>query len=86
MSSGFCFSSQVLDDVNHSDNQNPTHLSASLYDMITPENETLKPVGEFNTGRIVFNGNHGEHWLNGVKVVEYDLGSARFDSLFQAGQ
>ncbi len=77
------FEYQVLDDVNHSDNQNPTHLSASLYDMITPENETLKPVGEFNTGRIVFNGNHGEHWLNGVKVVEYDLGSARFDSLFQ---
>lgn len=77
------FEYQVLDDERHSDNQNPTHLAASLYDMITAENSTLKPVGEYNTGRIVFNRNHGEHWLNGVKVVEYDLGSARFDSLFQ---
>ncbi len=77
------FEYQVLDDERHSDNQNPTHLSASLYDMITAENGTLKPVGEYNTGRVIFNGNHGEHWLNGVKVVEYDLGSACFDSLFQ---
>ena len=80
------FEYQVLDDEKHSDNQNPTHLSASLYDMITAENAMLNPVGEYNTGRIIFNGNHGEHWLNGVKVVEYDLGSARFDSLFQASK
>ena len=77
------FEYQVLDDERHPDNQNPTHLSASLYDMITAENGTLKPVGEYNTGRIIFNGNHCEHWLNGTKVVEFDIGSARFDSLFQ---
>lgn len=77
------FEYQVLDDERHSDNQNPTHLAASLYDMITAENSTLKPVGEYNTGHIILQRNHGEHWLNGVKVVEYDLGSARFDSLFQ---
>jgi hypothetical protein len=40
-------------------------------------------VGEFNTSRIFFNGNHGEHWLNGVKVVEFELATARFDSLYQ---
>jgi hypothetical protein len=28
----------------------------------------------------VFRGNHGEHWLNGSKVVEFDLGSAQMDS------
>ncbi len=77
------FEYQLLDDVNHSDNQNITHLTASLYDMIPAINAPVKPVGEFNTGRIVFNGNHGEHWVNGVKVVDYDLGTARFDTLFQ---
>lgn len=77
------FEYQVLDNEKHSDNLNPTHLAASLYDMITAENSTLKPVGEYNTGRIILQGNHGEHWLNGVKVVEYDLGSVHFDSLFQ---
>jgi hypothetical protein len=39
-------------------------------------------VGSFNEARIVFNQGHGEHWLNGVKVVEFDLGSAAFDSAF----
>ncbi|MGZ5135698.1 MAG: 3-keto-disaccharide hydrolase, partial [Flavitalea sp.] len=30
------------------------------------------PVGEYNTTKIVVNGAHREHWLNGVKVVEYE--------------
>ncbi|WP_457840936.1 3-keto-disaccharide hydrolase, partial [Staphylococcus aureus] len=34
-----------------------------------------RPVGEWNQSRIVFRGTHGEHWLNGEKVVEYDLGT-----------
>lgn len=74
---------QVLDDEKHSDNVNPTHRAGSLYDMIAAENKTLKPVGEWNQSRIVVDGSHGEHWLNGVKVVEYDTDTAEFDSLFQ---
>jgi hypothetical protein len=35
-----------------------------------------KAVGEWNQGRLVVNGNHVEHWLNGEKVVDYDLYSA----------
>ena len=38
---------------------------------------------EFNSSRIIFNGEHGEHWLNGVKVVEFELGSALLDDAFQ---
>jgi hypothetical protein len=38
-------------------------------------------VGEWNRARVVFRGNHGEHWLNGEKLVEYDLGTPRMDSL-----
>jgi hypothetical protein len=39
-------------------------------------------VGSYNQGRIVFRGTHGEHWLNGAKVLEFELGSASFDSAF----
>lgn len=74
---------QVIDDVNHPDNLNPTHLAASLYDMIQSKGGVAKPVGEFNTSRIVFNNKHGEHWLNGVKVVEYDIDSPEFNALYQ---
>lgn len=74
---------QVLDNDNHSDNVNPTHRAASLYDMIKAKGISLKPVGEFNSAKIVFNNNHGEHWLNGKKVVEYDIDTQEFEELFQ---
>jgi hypothetical protein len=38
-------------------------------------------VGEFNQFRLVLRGSHGEHWLNGVKVVEYDLASPSLKEL-----
>ncbi|MCB9206350.1 MAG: DUF1080 domain-containing protein [Ignavibacteriales bacterium] len=74
---------QVLDDEKNSDNLNPTHRSASLYDMIEAKTKNLKPVGEFNSAKIVFNNNHGEHWLNGEKVVEYDIDTPEFEELFK---
>jgi hypothetical protein len=36
----------------------------------------VKPAGEFNQSRIVVSGNHVEHWLNGTRVLQYELGSA----------
>lgn len=81
------FEYQVLDDSLHADGELPSHRTAALYDMIPPnENKQMNPVGEWNQARIVFVGNHGEHWLNGQKVVEYDLDSARFDSLLAASK
>ena len=77
------FEYQMLDDDRHSDGKLPTHRSGALYDMLVPSaDKHLAPVGEWNHSRIVFVGNHGEHWLNGVKVVEYDLGTPRVDSAF----
>src|SRR5688572_14672557 len=76
------FEYQVLDDELHPDNKIATHLAGGLYDIIAPNlAKRLRPVGEWNTARIVLRGNHGEHWLNGVKVVEFDLGTPRLDSL-----
>jgi hypothetical protein len=69
---------QVIDDERHPDAKiGPNRTTAALYDAIPPPaSKPLKPAGEINSGRIVVNGMHVEHWLNGVKVLEYELGSA----------
>ena len=75
------FEYQVLDDSLNEDNKIPTHRAGALYDLFPPnDKKQLKPVGQWNSSRIVFRGNHGEHWLNGAKVVEFDLGTPRMDS------
>ena len=75
------FEYQVLDDDLNEDNKIPSHRAGALYDLLVPgDNKTLKPVGQWNSSRIVFKGNHGEHWLNGAKIVDFDLGTARMDS------
>ena len=50
------------------------HATGGLYDVIPPEGKKLKPQGEFNHSRIVVQGNHVEHWLNGVKVLDFEFG------------
>ena len=81
------FEYQVLDDVLHPDNKIATHLAGSLYDIMPPSGaKRLRPVGEWNSARIVLRGNHGEHWLNGVKVVEFELGTPRLDSLLDTSK
>jgi hypothetical protein len=76
------FEYQMLDDSLHEDNKVPSHRAGALYDLIAPNaNKKLKPVGEWNSSMLIFRGNHGEHWLNGVKVVEFDLGTPLMDSL-----
>lgn len=61
----------------------PTQYTGALYEMYAPQNVQLKSAGEFNQGRILVNGNHGEHWVNGIKVVEFEFATAEFDSLFR---
>jgi hypothetical protein len=76
------FEYQMLDDDRHVDGHLPTHRAAALYDLIAPNaQKRLRPVGEWNQSKVVFRGNHGEHWLNGVKVVEFDVGTPHLDSL-----
>ena len=81
------FEYQILDDDRHEDGKLPTHRSAALYDLIAPnDKKQLRPVGEWNRSRIVVRGNHGEHWLNGQKVVEFALRTAHMDSLLAASK
>jgi hypothetical protein len=68
---------QVIDDARHADAKIGAHrATAALYDAIpAPASKPLKAAGEINSGRIVVTGKHVEHWLNGVKVIEYELDS-----------
>ena len=74
------FEMQLLDDINFNDKE-PKRSAGSLYDLITPQNKKLKPVGTYNQARLVVNKGHVEHWLNGAKVVEYQIGSDALNEL-----
>jgi len=75
---------QILDDVSAKDNKNPKNSAASLYQLVpAPKTKKLKPAGEWNSGRIVANGNQLEHWLNGKKVVSIEFGSEQWVELFK---
>lgn len=77
-SSAVSFEMQVLDDEGHPDAKmgiGGNRTAGSLYDLLpAAQNKVLRPVGEFNQVRLVVQGNHIEHWLNGVKVVEFERG------------
>jgi hypothetical protein len=58
-------------------NTGPKHETASFYDVLPPKLPVpQKPPGEWNHSRILLQGNHVEHWLNGEKVLTYELGSS----------
>ncbi|MEO6329239.1 MAG: DUF1080 domain-containing protein [Ginsengibacter sp.] len=73
---------QLLDDIGFNDKA-PVRSAGSLYDLIIPENKTLKPVGEYNTSKLLVKGNHVQHWVNGNKVVEYEMGSDEMNKLLK---
>ena len=67
---------QIVDDQLHPDaKRGPKYQAAALYDLLPPEKKELRPVGDFNHSRIVSQGKHVEHWLNGKKVLAYELES-----------
>jgi hypothetical protein len=67
---------QLLDDANHPDGKIPLTSAAAAYGLYAPPAGVVKPFGEWNKTRLVVNGGHVEHWLNGQKVVQYELWSA----------
>lgn len=71
---------QVLDDAAHADAQSRLTAAGANYDLYPAPAGVVKPAGEWNLARIVVNGNQVEHWLNGQKVVEYELMSADWEA------
>jgi hypothetical protein len=76
---------QILDDLRHPDaklGRNGDRTCASLYDLIpAPTNKVVMPMGEWNQARILSRGKHVIFWLNGIKTLEFDRGSAEFRQL-----
>lgn len=72
---------QVLDNSRHADGKNPLTSAGANYALHAPVKDVTRPVGEWNQGRLVVNGNDVQHWLNGTKVVEYTLGTAEWNAM-----
>lgn len=69
---------QVLDDARHPDGKNAVTSAGSSYALYPPTQNVVLPANHWNQIRLICKGNKIEHWLNGVKVVEYDKDSADF--------
>ncbi|MDR1644638.1 MAG: DUF1080 domain-containing protein [Tannerellaceae bacterium] len=90
--SAFGLEFQILDDQTHPDAQLYTTVPGSrklagLYDLIEPQDVHFNGIGEWNRAIVkVFPNNHVEHWLNGVKTVEYERSSEAFRTLVQGSK
>ena len=75
---------QILDDEHHPDAKlgvNGNRTVGSLYDLIPAPTGKPFNVNGFNTAMIIVNNNHVEHWLNGVKLLEYERNNQMWDAL-----
>ena len=74
---------QVLDNAH---GEPPLQRAGGLYALYAPTTDATKPPGEFNQGRIVVDHGHVQHWLNGVLVADYEIGSADFKARVAASK
>jgi hypothetical protein len=76
---------QILDDDRHSDGRTPNKRTASVYGMVAPINAHVKPVGDWNSGRILVRGSRVEHWLNGERVATADVADKEIAERLRGG-
>ena len=67
---------QILEDLHFYDTL-AVRSAGAVYDLIAPKNKILKPIGQFNRARIIFDQGKVTHWLNGVEVVSFSLDSMK---------
>jgi hypothetical protein len=78
---------QLVDDVGFPSALEEWQKAAANYAMhAAAEDKPLKPVGEWNNSRIIVNGDHVEHWLNGAKVVEFERWNDEWEDLKNSGK
>jgi cytochrome c len=67
-------------------NRSKKELAGAAYDMVAPAKDVTRPVGEWNRARLVADGPRIEHWLNGEKLLEYEIGSDDWNRRLAAGK
>jgi hypothetical protein len=78
---------QFIDDIGFPEKLEPWQLAGANYAMHLPNAEKqLKPVGEWNNTRVVVNGSHVEHWLNGKKILEFERWTDAWQRLRDSGK
>jgi hypothetical protein len=77
---------QLLDDANAPDGKNRLTAAAAAYALYDAPAGIVLPFDQWNKTRLVVMGNHVQHWLNGKKVVDYELGSADWKSKVAASK
>lgn len=77
---------QVLDDAAHRDGASRLTAAGANYGLHPAPAGVVKPAGEWNAVRLIVDGAHVEHWLNGVKVVEYDLWTPEWEAMVAASK
>jgi len=77
---------QVLDDAGHPDGQNALTSAGANFGLHAAPRGVVRPAGQWNEARLIVRGAHVEHWLNGQKVVEYEMWSDGWRRLVQASK
>jgi hypothetical protein len=67
---------QILDNESFLDVMTPETMTGANYALHAPSKDVRRPLGEWNHVRLIVDGDHVEHWMNGVKLLEYELGSS----------
>jgi hypothetical protein len=77
---------QLLDDEKGADNKTRLTCAGAAYALYPSPAGHLEPVGQWNSTRIIARGAHVEHWLNGVKLLEYELWSPDWEARVKASK
>jgi hypothetical protein len=77
---------QLLDDANHPDGKSRLTSAGAAYGLYPSPAGVVKPAGQWNSTLIVVNGNRVQHWLNGQKLLEYELGSPDWEAKVKASK
>lgn len=77
---------QLLDDANAPDGQSRLTAAGAAYALYPAPAGSVRPAGEWNTTRIIVRGAHVEHWLNGQKLLEYELESQDWEAKVKASK
>ena len=77
---------QLLDDANHPDGQSRLTSAGADYGLYPSPAGVVKPADQWNSTLIVVKGNTVQHWLNGQKLLEYEIGSADWTAKVKASK